>query len=207
MIQFVRIIFIVIGFLYYIDEAHCQVDEINIDTICDSFYFIKEYKLDKDIILYDVFDRTDKIRSVFSKSCNLTNGIYISYYPSSAIESVLCYEMDVPVGKYVKFYETGIIRSVYDYRHDSSDKFLIKQREVTFDTLQFPPYDIIQRERFFYKRLNGPYYHYYPDGSLEKIEMYTEDKADGYWRYFRQDGSLYKKENWVMGKLVNTELF
>ena len=46
---------------------------------------------------------------------------------------------------------------------------------------------------------------YYPNGKLRKIGSFKDDKKNGIWKTFSNNGNLYITEIWDNGFLLKTE--
>ena len=58
---------------------------------------------------------------------------------------------------------------------------------------------------FSYGLLNGIIESFDPENNGNKIieGRYKNDKKEGYWRHFNDDGVIEKVEHWIEGELVN----
>lgn len=165
-----------------------------IDTITETNGTYVLTQLGTHVYNYKFFFKgTNTVSGEYTVVDGKRNGADTRYYLSGKVQSINTYSLGVPVGVFITYYENGNIESYYDYGYSDKDKLLEEFELTVYHTDTFPPYASTSSTERYYKKLQGQRYFFYSNGNTKRIESYKDNKPDGVWQYFYDNGKLEKK--------------
>ncbi len=114
---------------------------------------------------------------------NELQGFTRNYYFTGELKSELPFVDGNLIGMGYEYEKDGRITTLITYRAG----ILAKQRSIN------------QKDKIEQKQ--GVWVEFYPNRVIKLEGTYVNDLKNGYWKYYRSDGSLIKVEKWIMGVL------
>jgi uncharacterized protein len=113
------------------------------------------------------------------------HGMVTSYFKDGKIRAIEKYYQGIPHGSQKKYYENGKISEYYYMDNGQySGRFLGFYKEYADSTLN-------KECHYLNGKLHGPYFGYYPSGSLMVKCIYEDDAVTGEFKKYYDSGSPY----------------
>ncbi len=170
----------------YIYDSIFKVREIQIKsknqkdtTEWDFGYYYADSSL-----VFNNFNRLFSLKTFINAK---KNGTFFQWYNNGKLWKVENYYMGIEIGTWLEWYENGNLLSMGDYGYSDADKNLKYRFMANTIDLGIPPYSKAIGN-LGYKRLNGTWTYWYPNGQINKIENYSNGKKIGNWTEYYENG-------------------